>query len=166
VKLYVVRHDVAEPRDPAAGAKAEHERALTSEGKKRAARAARGLAHEIDKVDVVASSPLRRALETARPIAAELGGLDVTETAALAPGAKPGAFVDFLRSLGKVDAVVAVGHEPHLSELVTWLVSGLSTAWLELGKGGACAIDLPARIAPGQGKLEWLLRPSQLRRLR
>jgi hypothetical protein len=54
----------------------------------------------------------------------------------------------------------------NLSELVTWLVSGLSTPWLELGKGGACLVEIPGRIAPGEARLAWLLRPDQLRRLR
>ncbi len=165
MELVVVRHDVAEDRDPGAGARADAERPLTREGRKRAARAARGLATLIEKADRVASSPLVRALETARPIAAELG-LEVEEVDALAPGAKPAALADWLRTLGKVDTVVVVGHEPNLSELVTWLVSGLSTPWLELGKGGACLVELPTRVAPGQGKLAWLLRPAQLRRLR
>jgi phosphohistidine phosphatase len=166
VNLVVVRHDLAGTRDPSAGPKAELERPLTHEGRRRAARAAQGLAKLIEKADVLASSPLRRALETARPIADELGGLEIVETEALSPGAKPAAFAEFLRGCGKVDTVVVVGHEPHLSELVSWLVTGLSTPWLELGKGGACRIELPARIAPGQGKLDWLLRPGQLRRLR
>jgi phosphohistidine phosphatase len=166
LELVVVRHDVAEPRDPAAAAQADAERPLTKEGRKRAAQAARALARLIEKADVVASSPLVRARDTAAPIADELGGLARVETPALAPGAKPAAFAEWLRGLGKVERVVVVGHEPDLSALVTWLVSGLSTPWLELGKGGACLVELPTRIAPGQGKLAWLLRPGQLRRLR
>jgi len=165
VNLVIVRHDVAGTRDPGASARVDAERPLTREGRKRAARGARGLAALVEKADVVASSPLVRALETARPIGDELGR-EVLSVDALAPGAKPAAVAEWLRSLGKVDTVVAVGHEPNLSELVTWLVSGLSTPWLELGKGGACLVELPTRIAPGQGKLAWLLRPAQLRRLR
>jgi hypothetical protein len=45
-------------------------------------------------------------------------------------------------------------------------VPGLSTPLLELGKGGACLLELLDRIAPGQARLVWLLRPGQLRRLR
>ena len=166
MNLLVVRHDVAETRDPSASAKADAARPLTREGRRRAEHVAEGLARLVEKADVVASSPLVRALETARPIAAALGGLEVVVSDALSPGAKPAAFAEWLRGLGKLDTVVVVGHEPNLSELVTWVVSGLSTPWLELGKGGACAIELPTRIAPGQGRLTWLLRPGQLRRLR
>lgn len=165
MNLVIVRHDIAEERDPGASAQADAKRPLTREGRKRAGRAARGVAALLEKADLVASSPLVRALETARPIADELG-LELQQVDALAPGARPAAVAEWLRTLGKVDTVVVVGHEPNLSELVTWLVSGLSTPWLELGKGGACLVELPTRVAPGQGKLGWLLRPAQLRRLR
>jgi phosphohistidine phosphatase len=164
--LLVIRHDVAEPRDPAGGAHADARRALSDEGRKRARRAARALARLVGKLDVLASSGLLRADETANAIAQEFGDLEVERVAALAPGAKPEAVADWLRGLAAAERVAIVGHEPGLSRLVTWLVSGLSQSFVELGKGGACLVEIPGRIAPGEARLAWLLRPGQLRRLR
>ncbi|MEX2208012.1 MAG: histidine phosphatase family protein [Myxococcota bacterium] len=164
--LLVIRHDVAEPRDPTGGAHADAQRALSDSGRKRVRRAARALARLVGKVDVLASSGLLRADETANAIAEEFGGLAVERVAALAPGAKPEAVADWLRGLAGSERVAIVGHEPGLSRLVCWLVSGLSNSWLELGKGGACLVEIPGRIAPGEARLAWLLRPGQLRRLR
>lgn len=166
MKLLVLRHDLAEPREAGASRDADAKRALTSQGHKRAARAAGALARLLDGVDVLASSPLRRARETAEALARELDDLEVTEVDVLAPEHPPASVASWLGELGSVDQVAIVGHEPGLSELVTWLVSGLSTPWLELGKGGACQLELPDRVAPGQAKLLWLLEPKQLRRLR
>jgi phosphohistidine phosphatase len=166
VKLLVLRHDVAESRDPSAGADADALRALSDEGRVRAERAARALAKQIDRVDVIASSGLRRADETAAALSAQLGGPEVQQVPALAPGAKPEALARWLRRLDGVETVAIVGHEPGLSALVTWLVSGLSTPWLELGKGGACLLELDGAIEPGTARLRWLLRPGQLRALR
>jgi phosphohistidine phosphatase len=166
VKLLVIRHDVAEPRDPAAGRAGDALRPLTTAGQKRARQAARALAKQVVRVDVLASSGLRRADETALALSAALGGLEVQRTPALAPGAKPVALARWLRGLEGAATVAVVGHEPGLSTLVTWLVSGLSNPWLELGKGGACLLELDGAIEPGTARLVWLLRPGQLRGLR
>jgi phosphohistidine phosphatase len=166
VKLLVIRHDVAETRDPSAGFEADALRALSDEGRTRAERAARALAKQVEHVDVIASSGLRRADETAAALSAQLGGPDVQHVSALEPGAKPEAVARWLRRLEGAETVAVVGHEPGLSALVTWLVSGLSTPWLELGKGGACLLELDGAIEPGRARLRWLLRPGQLRALR
>jgi len=166
VKLLVLRHDVAGPREPGAAADADAKRALTASGRKRAERAARALARLVGEVDVLASSPLVRARETADALAAELDEVEVTEVDVLAPGGGPADVAAWLRELHGVEQAAIVGHEPGLSAFVTWLVSGLSTPILELGKGGACLLELPDHVAPGQAKLLWLLRPGQLRRLR
>lgn len=166
MKLLVIRHDLAEFRDPSAGAEADALRALSDAGRTRAARAARALAKQVERVDVIASSGLRRADETAAALSAQLGGPDVQQVAALEPGAKPEAVARWLRRLDGAQTVAIVGHEPGLSLLVTWLVSGLSTPWLELGKGGACLLEFDGAIEPGNARLRWLLRPGQLRGLR
>jgi len=166
MNLLVIRHDVAEPRDPTASSDADAERPLSDEGRRRARRVAQALAGQVDRIDVLASSGLRRADETAHALAAELGDIPVARVAALAPGAKLQAFTAWLGGLDGAATVAIVGHEPGLSALVTWLVSGLSTPWLELGKGGACLVEIPGRIGPGQARLRWLLRPGQLRGLR
>ncbi|HXZ84652.1 MAG TPA: histidine phosphatase family protein [Myxococcota bacterium] len=166
MKLLVLRHDLAEPREGGLSPDADAKRALTAKGRKRAERSARGLARLLDGIDVLGSSPLRRARETADELAREFDDVEVTEVDALAPESPPAAVAAWLSELGGAEQVAIVGHEPGLSELVTWLVSGLSTPWLELGKGGACQLELPDRVAPGQARLLWLLEPRQLRRLR
>jgi phosphohistidine phosphatase len=166
MQLLVLRHEVAEPREGRRDSDADAKRALTDKGRKRAERAARALARIAGPIDVVASSSLRRASETAEFLARELPDAELEEIPALAPGAGPEAVVEWLRGLRGAEGVAIVGHEPDLSQLVTWLVAGLSTPILSLGKGGAALLELPDRIAPGQARLLWLLRPEQLRRLR
>jgi len=166
MKLLVLRHDVAEPREPGSGADTDAKRPLTDEGRKRAARAGRALAQLVGELELLAVSPLRRARETAEALARSFDAVELTETEVLAPGHSPSEVAAWLGEQEGLEQAAVVGHEPGLSELVTWLVSGLSTPWLELGKGGACLLELPDRIAPGQAKLLWLLRPGQLRKLR
>jgi phosphohistidine phosphatase len=166
MKLLVLRHDVAEPREQGASRDADAKRALTSAGLERAEKAARALARLVGEVDLLASSPLRRARQTADALAAEFDDVEVTEVDVLAPGVAAADVAAWLGEQHGVEQAAIVGHEPGLSALVTWLVSGLSTPILELGKGGACLLELPDHVAPGQARLLWLLRPGQLRRLR
>ncbi len=166
MKLLVLRHDVAQPRDPGAGADADVRRSLTEDGRKRAREASRALAKLVGKVDVIASSGLARADETAQALSSALGGPEPERIAALRPGAKPESLARWLRGFEGASTIAVVGHEPGLSELVTWLVSGLSTPWLALGKGGACLLELEDGVGPGLARLAWLLRPRQLRGLR
>ena len=166
MKLLVLRHDLAEPREAGTGPDTDAKRALTDEGRERAERAARALANEVGELDLLATSPLRRARETAQALARELDGIELTEADVLAPGHSPAAVAEWLNQQEGIEQAAVVGHEPGLSELVTWLVSGLSTPWLELGKGGACLLELPERVGPGQARLLWLLRPKHLRKLR
>jgi phosphohistidine phosphatase len=166
MKLLVLRHDVAEPREAGASRDADAKRALTAAGRRRAEKAARALARWVGEVDLLASSPLRRARQTADALAAELDDVEVTEVDVLAPGVAPADVAAWLAEQRGFEQAAIVGHEPGLSTLVTWLVSGLSTPILELGKGGACLLELPEHVAPGQARLLWLLRPGQLRGLR
>ncbi|HTO53605.1 MAG TPA: histidine phosphatase family protein [Myxococcota bacterium] len=166
MKLLVLRHDEAEPREAGAGPEVDAKRALTPEGHKRAVRAGRALAKLVGELDLLATSPLRRARETAEALRRELDGVELTETDVLAPGKSPAEVAAWLGAQEGIEQAAVVGHEPGLSQLVTWLVSGLSSPWLEIGKGGACLLELPDRIAPGQARLLWLLRPGQLRKLR
>jgi phosphohistidine phosphatase len=61
--------------------------------------------------------------------------------------------------------VAIVGHEPHLSGLVTWLMTGQIDSRLELKKGAACLLRFERAPGEGEATLRWALTPSQLRDL-
>lgn len=72
MKLVLLRHEIAAPREPGAAVETDAKRPLTDEGRKRARRAARGLHRLLGGIDRLASSPLRRARETAEALASSL----------------------------------------------------------------------------------------------
>jgi phosphohistidine phosphatase len=82
---------------------------------------------------------------------------------ALAPGHPPAEALEWLRRR-RAAAAAAVGHEPGLSLLASWLIAAGERSLLELKKGAACLVDLP-RLAAGAGSLLWLAPPRMLRRL-
>lgn len=166
MNLLIIRHAIAEDKDVwAKTGKDDDERPLTADGKRKMARNARGLRTIVNSIDVLAASPLVRARETAAIVAAEYDLSDVANTASLVPGAPLEDFAAWVAPHATLQVVAVVGHEPHLSTLATWLVSGVEASRIELKKGAACLISFDGAPASGGGTLRWSLTPSQLRGL-
>jgi phosphohistidine phosphatase len=118
----------------------------------------------MNDVALLAASPLARAQQTAEILAAAYGIQAFKTVAALSPGQPPAALARWVADARK-ESVVVVGHEPHLSSAVSWLLTGADRPILELKKGGACLLDLPRDAGAGSATLLWALWPSQLRDL-
>ena len=166
MQLLVVRHAIAEERDVFARTGADDDlRPLTDEGRKKMARAARGLRFLVPALDLVASSPLVRAQQTAQ-IVASAYGIGVSEsTPALEPDARLESFIQWIEPHAGKKVIAVVGHEPHLSALVTWLISGLDDSRVVLKKGAACLLEFAARPKRAGAVLLWLHAPATLREL-
>jgi phosphohistidine phosphatase len=166
MRILIVRHGVAE--EMASKGKGEDDalRELTREGRQKMRKAAKGLTQLIPMLDLIASSPLVRASQTADIIASAFGGIKVVQIAALSPRKPPALLVEWLNAQPGNATVALVGHEPHLSTFLCWLLTGLQESFVELKKGGAALIETANPVAAGRGKVLWLLKPSQLRRLR
>lgn len=166
MRVLVVRHAIAEDRDAfAPSGRPDAERPLTGDGRRKMAEAALGLKRMVDRLDLIATSPLVRARDTAAIVAHAFEGPKLVEEPSLAPGVGPAAVLEWLRHRPR-DAVVAlVGHEPDLSELIGLLVAGEAGSAVELKKGAACLLDFAARPEAGNATIVWLLPPKALRSL-
>jgi phosphohistidine phosphatase len=71
----------------------------------------------------------------------------------------------WLRRLPADHSVAAIGHEPDLGVLASYLLAGRRESFVPFKKGGACLMYVPAAITPGTSVLEWLMTPRQLRYL-
>jgi phosphohistidine phosphatase len=118
------------------------------------------------------TSPLTRAMQTAEILQSYWRNLDPVTCEDLRPGSEPQEFCNWLNRTLKGDAdndstIVIVGHEPHLSKLVTWFMSGADEPQLELKKGGACLLEFKStrlhKVEKSGGRLAWLATPSLLR---
>lgn len=164
MRLAVIRHAIAE--DAAEFAKSRQPdglRPLTERGRERMTRAARGIRVLLPHLDLLATSPLVRARQTAEILASEYGGIDLHETELLAPGHSPAELVEWMRSLPPGSTIATVGHEPGVSQTVTWVLSGSQSAFLRMKKGAACLLEFPGKIDGGRAELVWSLRPAHLR---
>lgn len=165
--LLVIRHAIAEDREVFAGTgKDDSLRPLTDRGRERMQEGARGLVCLVDRLDVLATSPLTRAVQTARIVADAYGNVAPDVVEVLSPEVPFPALVDWLRSVAQQETVAIIGHEPHLSQFVTLLLLGREGPHLiDLKKGAACLVALNGQITPGRGRLKWFLKPDQLRKL-
>lgn len=165
MKLLLIRHAIAlEREDFARSGKDDGQRPLSDDGRRRMKLAARGLRELVPDIDLLATSPLTRAAQTGAILDSVYGGLKEVEIAELVPGGTPQAVLAWLKRQ-KAETVALVGHEPGLSRLAAWLLTGSEGGFLTFRKGGAALFELTAPPAAGRAKLLWMLTPGQLRSL-
>lgn len=166
MKLLIIRHAIAEERDDfARTGRDDRLRPLTDEGRKKMKQAAKGLRTLAPDIDLLATSPLTRAAQTGAILDTVYDGLDEVEIEELAPEASPIAFLSWLRRQADKDCVAVVGHEPSLSLLLSFLLTGSERRLFAFRKGGACLLQLSDEPAAGTATLLWALTPAQLRAL-
>ena len=165
MQLLVIRHAIAEDREEfATTGRDDGERPLTDDGGRRMRRAARGLRELVPAIDTLVASPLVRARQTADIVRREYDLDEIADAPELEPDtplAKTTAAVARLAG----DVVAVVGHEPHLSRLVTYLIAGVDASGVELKKGAACLIEFDGKPRRGGGVLLWSAAPRTLRGL-
>jgi len=150
--LVLLRHGIAEDATPE---KNDLDRELTPKGRRKMEGIAAGLARVFPEAEAIYSSPAVRAIQTAQPVA-KAYGLKIEKSGALAPGVSPRELVDQV----SVEFAIFVGHEPTLSALMQDITE--TRGQIELKKGGCYGIAFER----GAARLQWMLSPRVLRRLR
>jgi phosphohistidine phosphatase len=164
VNVLVIRHGPAgDPEAWEAEGRDDRLRPLSPDGKKDMRQAAFGLATLQPHLDIVATSPLVRAVQTAEIIASEYG-CEIVKVDQLTPDADPAKTLEWIGTQQADGTLALVGHEPHLSALVSYMLAGKRAAFVELKKGGACLLEV-ASFSPGSSTLKWLLSRRELVRL-
>ncbi len=166
MKLLLIRHAIAEDAEAfitAGGADAQ--RPLTEVGRKKMRKGANRLRSQLQKIDLLACSPLVRARETADIIARAFGDLPIIERPELDYRYPPEAVLDWLTQGPASGVVVAVGHEPQLGLLTGLLLADVTRPLIAFRKGGAALIEFDGRPVAGEGFLQWALTAGQLRSL-
>ena len=163
MEVVLFRHGPSAARDPARW-RDDARRPLTRPGREQVRAAARGLV----LADVIKpryrTSPAVRAADTAR-LAAEVTGATgaIERWDELKFGADPLSVLQRLAEEGTQSGrVVLVGHEPGLGQLAGLLLFGEPLAPIRLRRAGAAAIEVPRRVGPSAGRLQWAMTRGQL----
>ena len=157
MKLYFLRHGIAVDREEWKGN--DFDRPLTDEGRERMAREAKTIAKLDLGLDVIITSPLLRAKETAKIVAERLKMEDeLIEDERLGPDFDATRLSAILQERAIADAIMLVGHDPSMTEMVGQLAGG---ARIDLKKGGLACVDVrePASL---NGQLVCLVTPKIL----
>jgi phosphohistidine phosphatase len=166
MELLIVRHAHAGSREEfAETGQPDDLRPLTKTGVRDMKDVARGLRQILSTIDSVTTSPLVRARQTAE-IVADAYDVQIVESDTLRPDAEAESFVNWARREQKDGVVAIVGHEPHLSGLVAYLIGDAGDARIDLKKGGVCLLEFDGYPERGRGTLRWLLTPSIARDVR
>ncbi len=138
MEIWLLRHASAEDR---ADSGRDSDRTLTEDGHKRAREVARGLAELEPGIELVLTSPYARARQTAEPVVRALRLADrLRETQALEPSSDPEEILEEVRA-EKVEAILLVGHEPHLGALLGRLVAGRPGLEIPMRKAAAARLS-------------------------
>lgn len=108
--------------------------------------------------DVILASPLLRAQQTAVIVRNVVGVSDLRTTEHLTPSSDQRQIVRELNELGK-ECVLLVGHEPHLSTLISLLIAGNRDAQIEMKKASLASLYVDMPVKYSSGSLLWLISP-------
>ncbi len=160
--LYIVRHAIAVPHGTPGIA--EDDRPLTKEGIDKMKKSAAGL-KILDAVpEIILSSALPRAKQTAEILREAFGKkTPLILIQALAPGGGRSEVYREIREREEAGSVMLVGHQPSLGEIAGEIAWGAAEHYVELKKGGACALEMERIRDIPRGMLLWLLTPAILR---
>ncbi|MEQ1664379.1 MAG: phosphohistidine phosphatase SixA [Bdellovibrionales bacterium] len=172
--VLVFRHAEAEPK----GLKPDSVRELTSRGVQDAQKVSRIIAKYLKKqnvqIDVIYTSPYNRALETARILKKNIVSAKFVLTKELTPEVK---VARTFSKLVKANASIAVvGHEPHLSHFMSYMLTAGTHLKFDIKKAGFALFELDSAFAK-KGKfknntqqngaiLRCLVQPSNLKDLK
>jgi phosphohistidine phosphatase len=163
MNLFILRHGLAVEPGSARFAN-DADRPLTPKGERKVRKIAQAMRAMKLSFTIILSSPYVRARQTAEIVAGVLKmpkRLRFTEL--LTPSGSVADLVDLLNDhKPRVEDVLLVGHEPHLSEMISLLVSGESESILVLKKGGLCKLSAETLEPDRCAALEWLLTPKQM----
>jgi phosphohistidine phosphatase len=167
VNVYFLRHGIAMERGTP-GFENDSLRPLTPKGKRQLRNCAAAMKKMGLRPGLILSSPLLRAKQTAE-IIAEL--LKLKKRLKFSDELKPdGGVKNLFQQLNELkpapENILLVGHEPHLSRLISLLVSGGENTAIDFKKGGLCKLEVEKLRSGSRANLRWLLTPRQMKLMR
>ena len=160
MKILVIRHAIAEE----SSLKGRYEdRPVSEKGHKQFHEICKNLVHFDWKFDLLFQSPLLRSQQTADIFCKYFP----IESKKSTKNLRPLSLVDDLfLEIKAYDKkfVVIVGHQPFLTDFISYCVTGNSRAFIFLERGGMALLHFPSSVAEGSASLDFLCSPKLLLR--
>ena len=164
MELFLLRHGLAVERGTPGFAN-DADRPLTPQGRRQLRKIAAAMRRMELSFDAILSSPFLRARQTAEIVAKELKLKNrLTFADELQPGGNAKKLIEKLATLKPPpENILLVGHEPDLSNMISWFVTGATGAGFVLKKGGLAKLEIKKLRAGKCATLAWLLTPRLLK---
>jgi phosphohistidine phosphatase len=164
MNIFILRHGIAVERGTP-GFENDSQRPLTPKGKRQLRKTAAAMKKMDMSFDLILSSPHERAKRTAKIIAENL---KLKRRLKFSDALKPDGDVKILiRQLNELEPapenILLAGHEPHLSRLISLLVTGDTQLQVDFKKGALCKLEIEKLRASQCAQLAWLLTPRQMK---
>jgi phosphohistidine phosphatase len=162
MNLYIIRHAIAVD-EGTPEYEDDSQRPLTDKGKKKMRQIAKGLRILGADFDLILSSPYIRAKETAEILADVFKiNKDIAFSDNLIPMGDPDLLIAEMNEKYSANSIALVGHEPHLTALISLLIADNAGVDMTLKKGGVCRLSADDLHHTRKAALEWLLTPGIL----
>ena len=159
--LYLFRH--AEALSVGRSIVRDADRPLSPQGEHDAALMGQALARLDPAVSQVFTSPLRRALQTAELVAHAFSPpVPIAPMDALLPGIRYKSLYEELVSASTAANVVAIGHQPDLSQFISYLIAD-AAANIAIAPGTLVRLTVQANASQPDATLDWILTPALVR---
>ncbi|MBY0316763.1 MAG: histidine phosphatase family protein [Bdellovibrionales bacterium] len=156
--LFGVRHGVAEDKVEFALRESDDSlRPLTKDGIKKLHAGFEALAR-LESLETILFSPWTRALQTAEILAEYFPKAQRIETTRLTPNRDHDGLIEEINKY-KSPSLAIVGHEPHLSEFTSYLLTGSTRPFLSYKKGGVAKLEFETHLKKQDVHLRWLAVP-------
>ncbi len=165
MELYILRHGKAE--ENTGSVTSDYARKLTEIGIREIETMSKSLKLLDVKIDYLITSPLKRAKQTADIISKDL--LKQKKQFLIWDELKPEIPIEqVIKKICALDfsSIMIVGHEPHLSSLISSIISDSTKIEISLKKGGFVHIELFPNSVTLHGVLKSLMTPKQMKKLR
>lgn len=154
MQVYLLRHGIAEE---SRAAKADADRELTADGRRKLKDTLRAVAAAEVKPTLVLTSPLVRAAQTAEIAAAILNyKQEILRTKALLPASSPEQVWEEVRVHREEAELMLVGHDPLFTRLAGYLL-GVPELHVDFKKGAILRVDFDSFGPQPKGLLRWFL---------
>lgn len=162
MKLYIVRHAVAEERGKKISP--DDDRPLTKSGIRRMKENAAGIAAVIKIPRCIVTSPMKRTFATAEILAKAFDrSVPIAPEEDLRPETTPAAIIQLCKKYADHGEFLLVGHEPSLGKFVAAIL-GQNEQSISLKKGSLCVVEFDVD-QPKRSRLLCYLPPRILRKI-
>ncbi len=166
MRLFIIRHGIAEDSPAKLGLGAPDDyRELTLRGKGELSRQFTKLARQLNKIELIVSSPLVRARQTADILAEVATAAVRQESTLLRPECRADSVLNwvFTELCPAHSSVALVGHQPLLGSLVGTFLRFDNPVRVDMKKGTVAALEIDDFDRAQGATLKWYVTPKLMR---